>query len=118
MNFRLKRNLLVLALTQFFIFILSFITYKKVSLFSYINISFYVSSSLLLTSLLLYTIQNGFFDVIARSFNMFFSRGHGKRTFSEIPNLSEMVTINRKPLLLYGLINASLMVLALFVYYF
>jgi small-conductance mechanosensitive channel len=117
MDFHLKKKLQIFLLIQFFIFIFSFAFYKKISLLSYINISFCVSAGFLLTAMLLYTIQNGFFDTISKSFNMFFSRGHAKRKFADIPSLSEMITINRKPFLFYGVLNALFMVIAIFMYY-
>jgi len=117
-NFRLKKKLYTLIFTQLAIFIISFIYYRNFSLISYINISFLISAALLLTALLLYTIHTGFYDAISRSFNLVFSRGKEKRKFEDIPRLSEMVTIDEKPLLFHGLMNGLLMLIALMVYYF
>jgi hypothetical protein len=116
-KFNFKRKILVLAFTQLLILIISLIANKQITLLSYINISFYISSILLLTALLVYTIHSGFYDVIGKSFNLAFSRGH-KRKFEDIPALSELVTINQKPLVFYGLVNASFMAAALLVYYY
>ncbi|MFP5110930.1 DUF3899 domain-containing protein [Bacillaceae bacterium C204] len=118
MNYQLKKRLLIVVLTQLVIIAISFITYHKVSLLIYINISFYFTAVLLLTSLLVYTIHSGFFDVISRSFSLAFERGPNKRRFEEIPPLSELVTFNQKPLVFYGLMNGLLMTLALVIYYF
>jgi hypothetical protein len=112
-----KKRLIILAIIQLVIVTISFIFYRKVSLLSYINISFYFSSLLLLTSLLLFTVHSGFYDVITRSFSYAFSRGHNKRRFDEIPRLSELVTIDEKPLLFYGLVNGLFMAIALLVFY-
>ncbi|NRD78430.1 DUF3899 domain-containing protein [Bacillus sp. BRMEA1] len=119
MNFLHRKRMLLVTLTQAVIFLLSFIFYHKISLLSYINISFYISAVLLLFSLLVYTIQSGFYDVISRSLNFAasLSRGNEKRKFSDVPALSELVTINNKPLLFHGLINGSLMLIALLIYY-
>ncbi|WP_066071162.1 DUF3899 domain-containing protein [Neobacillus soli] len=117
MNFRFKKRLIILVFIQLAILVTSFIFHHKISLVSYINISFYITSFLLLTSLLLYTIQSGFYDIISRSFNLFFSRGQNKRSFEEIPRLSELITVDQKPLLFYGLFNGLFMVIALFIYY-
>lgn len=117
MNFRFKKRLIILAFTQLAIVVTSFIIEHKISLLSYINISFYITSFFLLTSLLLFTIHSGFYDVISRSFNLVFSRGQNKRSFEEIPRLSELITVDQKPLLFYGLLNAFFMVIALFIYY-
>ncbi|MDN3015078.1 DUF3899 domain-containing protein [Paenibacillus sp. BSR1-1] len=118
MKLRLRKQLIMVAFTQLAIFSLSFIFNHDISLLSYINISFYISAAFLLTALLLYTIHSGFYDVISRSFTLAFSRGHRNKKFSEIPGLSELVTVNQKPLLFIGLVNGFLMLLALFAYYF
>ena len=93
------------------------IFHKEISLLYYIDISFFFTSAFLLSALLLYTIHGGFFDTISRSFNFALSRGKEKRKFEEIPRLSEMITINEMPLLLHGVINGLLMVIALLTYY-
>jgi|SRR5579875_809954 len=116
MNFQHKKRIVAIALTQVVIVLLSFIFYHKISLLSYINISFYISAVFLLLSLLIYTIQSGFYDVISKSFNMIGSRGI-KRKFSEVPALSELVTINKKPLLVHGLVSGLFMLIALVIYY-
>ncbi|MBV7508517.1 DUF3899 domain-containing protein [Bacillus sp. sid0103] len=118
MTYLLKKRLLILSLSQLAIISISFIAYHKVSLLSYINISFYFSAVLLLTSLLVYTIHSGFYDVISRSFSFAFQRGQNKRRFDEIPPLSELVTFNHKPLVFYGLIIGLFMAIALVIYYF
>jgi hypothetical protein len=117
-NYRFRKRLLILVLTQVLILITSSFSKKGFSLLSYIDISFYVSALLLLISLLLYTINSGFFDVIGKSFNLAFSRGHNKRNFHDIPALSELITINQKPLLFHGLVNGLIMLAAIFLYYF
>jgi hypothetical protein len=118
MNFHIKRKILILAIYQVIIFLFAFIFYHKVSLLNYINISFYISGALLLTSFLVYTIHSGFFDVIFKSLNLAFSKGDAKRKWDEIPSLSRLITINNRPLLFYGLSNALFMLVALFFYYF
>ena len=109
--------MLVLALFQIAILIISLISYHKISLLSYINISFYITSALLITSLLISTIHSGFFDVISKSFNIAFTRGKDKRSWDEVPAISELITINQKPLLFYGFHTGLFMLIALFVYY-
>jgi len=114
---QLRKYFIFLTIIQVIICFLSYISFHKITLLYYINISFYVTFFFLLSSLLIYTIQGGFFDVIAKSFNFAFSRGQAKRKFDEIPSLSEMVTIQFKPLLLYGIATGALMLIALFIYY-
>ncbi|WHY87762.1 DUF3899 domain-containing protein [Neobacillus novalis] len=113
-----KKRLFVATLTQVAIIILSFIFYRNISLVSYINISFYFTAVFLLLALLIYTIQSGFYDVFSRSLNYAFSRGKDKRRFDEVPGLSQLITVNQKPLLFYGLFSGLLMMIALLAYYF
>jgi len=54
---------------------------------------------------------------MSKSLNLFFSRGKDKRRFEDIPGLSELITINGKPLFLHGLITGLLMAAALIVHY-
>lgn len=117
MKFQLKKRLLILASFQLGILFISFLIIHKITLLSYINISFYISAALLFTSLLIYTINTGFFDVMSKSLNLAFTRGNGKRKFEDIPSLSELVTISQKPLLFYGSITGLCMLIALFFYY-
>ncbi|MBT2653863.1 hypothetical protein J7E81_01205 [Bacillus sp. ISL-18] len=117
MKFNVKKNFIILSITQFIIVILCFIIHHKITLVSYIDISFYVTSGYILLSLLLFTIHSGFYDVMSKSLNLFFSRGKDKRRFEDIPGLSELITLNGKPLFLHGLITGLLMAVALIVHY-
>ncbi|ETI66090.1 DUF3899 domain-containing protein [Neobacillus vireti] len=114
----LKKRLFAVTLTQVAIFIISFLFYRNISLVSYINISFYFTAIFLLLALLIYTIQSGFYDVFSRSLNLAFSRGKDKRRFDEVPGLSQLITVNQRPLLFYGLVTGLLMMVALLAYYF
>jgi hypothetical protein len=112
-----KKRVKILTLFQIIIFLLSLISYHEISLLSYINISFYISLSLLLASLLIYTIHTGFFDVMFKSFNFAFSKGEHRRKWEDVPSLSELVSLNNRPLLFYGLTTGAFMAVALFFYY-
>lgn len=114
---KIKRKLTVLLLFQLVILATSMIFQHKITLLSYINISFYFSSALLFSALLTYTIQTGFFDVMSKSFTMVFSKGDEKKSYKDITPISELVSINQKPLLLYGALIGVFMLIALFVYY-
>lgn len=111
------KKFLILALLEFSIIILSVIFHHNITLLNYINISFYFSAAFLLSSLLVYTIQTGFFDVISKSFNRAFTKGRDRRSWDETPALSELVTFSQKPLLFYGTIIGIFMLIALFTYY-
>ncbi|MBT2697121.1 DUF3899 domain-containing protein [Bacillus sp. ISL-40] len=118
MKFRFKKKHYILAFTQLLILLISSFSKEGISLLSYIDISFYVSSLLFLTSLLLYTINSGSYDVIGKSFNLAFSRGQNNRKFEDIPALSELITFNPSPLLFHGLANGLLMLISCCLYYF
>ncbi|MBS4212145.1 MULTISPECIES: DUF3899 domain-containing protein [Neobacillus] len=112
-----NKSVFLVAFTQIVIFILSFIFYGEISIVSYINISFYISLALLLSFLLIFTIQSGFYDAISKSFNFTQSLKTNKRKFEDIPGLSQLVTIDKKPFLFYAIVNGILMLIALVVYY-
>lgn len=106
--------------SQILILLFSLFSHHEITLLSYINISFYITSSLLFTSLIIYTVNSGFFDTISYSFRTVFAgkaEGEKKKTFDEMTPLSELVTINANPLLMIGLLDFILMLSALYVYY-
>jgi hypothetical protein len=117
LNHRLKKRLSTLAFSQIAILILSFIFYHSITLLSYINISFYITALLLLSSLLIYTIQTGFFDTVSRSFRIPLLRGQDKQKLKDITPLSEIVALDKKPLLIYGFAIGLFMVIGLVIYY-
>ncbi|MBT2694274.1 DUF3899 domain-containing protein [Bacillus sp. ISL-55] len=106
--------------SQVLVFILSLVYQQRISLLSYINISFYIASILLLSSLIVFTVNSGFFDAISYSFRTVFAgkeEGGKKKSFDEMTPLSELVTINANPLLMVGLLDFFLMIAALYIYY-
>ena len=117
MKFNLKKNLIIISITQLVIVMISFISHHNITLNSYIDISFFITAGYILLSLLLFTIHSGFYDVMSKSFNHVLSRREEKRRFEDIPGLSELITINEKPLFLHGLITGLLMAAALIAYY-
>lgn len=107
-------------ISQLLILILSLVYHQSISLLGYINISFYIASTLIFLSLIVFTVNSGFFDAISYSFRSVFTGkedGEKKKSFDEMTPLSELVTINANPLLLVGLFNFILMLAALFIYY-
>lgn len=100
--------------------ILSLVYQQSITLLSYINISFYIASALLFSSLIVFTVNSGFFDTISYSFRTVFAgkeEGEKKKSFDEMTPLSELVTINANPLLMVGLLDFILMIAALYIYY-
>ncbi|CAM3770272.1 DUF3899 domain-containing protein [Mesobacillus thioparans] len=106
--------------SQLVVLFLSYIYYRNLTLLTYINISFYIASALLFTSLIVYTINSGFFDTMSNSFRTVFAKkeeGGKKKAFEEMTPLSELVTFNANPLLIIGIMNFAFMLAALYVYY-
>ncbi|MGA9224894.1 MAG: DUF3899 domain-containing protein [Mesobacillus sp.] len=106
--------------SQVFVVLLLLLYYKNFSLLNYINSSFYISSILLFTSLLVFTVTSGFFDAISFSFRTVFAgkeNGEKIKSIHEMTPLSEMVKINTNPILIVGLLDFVLMLAALSIYY-
>jgi hypothetical protein len=104
-----------------FILLCSLILYKEITLISFINLSFYVSSLLILFSLLVFVVQKGFFDGVSYGFRKLFKRNNKDRFGSyeqedEILPLSEMIRISFSPLLISGLILLLFMLIGLWIY--
>lgn len=111
----------VFSASQLTIFALSFFYYGKISLVPYINFSFYISSAFLFISLLVITVNSGFFDAMSYSFRAVFSsleEDGRKKEIHEMTPLSEMVTISPNPILAVGLLDLILMLAGLGFYYF
>lgn len=113
----LKRKLSMFVGIQLIIFMFTLVFNHKITLFNYINMSFYFSTILLLCYTLIFIIRTGFFDVVAKSFSALLTRRDENRKFSEIIPLSRLVTIDQKPLLQYGLATGAVMLIALLFYY-
>ncbi len=112
-----KLNLAFLLCSQLIIFILMFFS-NSISLLSYINKSFYITSLLLFISLAIFTVNTGFFDVVTKSFRLIFAgKDVTRETVDEMRPLSQIITINYSPLLFIGFINLALCLAALFFYY-
>ncbi|RSD29404.1 DUF3899 domain-containing protein [Mesobacillus subterraneus] len=104
--------------SQLLVTIISLVNYGGLSLLNYINISFYVASILLFTSLMVFTINSGFFDTMSYSFRTVFAgKEEKKKSFEEMTPLSELITFNANPLLVVGLLDFLLMLAALYIYY-
>ena len=104
-------------LSQLLVLILSLVYQQSITLLGYVNISFYIASILLFTSLIVFTVNSGFFDAISYSFRTVFAgKEEKKKSFDEMTPLSELVTINANPLFLVGLLDFILMLAALYVY--
>lgn len=102
--------------SQIAVLLLSLISYQELTLLIYINISFYISSMIIFVSLLVFTVNSGFFDTMSYSFRTIFS-GETKKQMDEMIPLSEMIGINANPFLIVGLIDFFTMLAGLVVYY-
>ncbi|MBO1511619.1 DUF3899 domain-containing protein [Metabacillus bambusae] len=100
--------------------LLSFFIYQKLTLLSFINISFVIAGSLLFLSLLTMTVKGGFFDGISYGFRrMFVSKGQelSKKEINEMTPVSELLNFDHFPILFCGLLMTASMLVALFIYY-
>jgi hypothetical protein len=107
----------IFFILQILIFITSLLYNNKVTLLSYINITFYFASAFLLSALLIYVIRTGFFDTVTKGFSKAFSRDHENTKIAEITPLSKLVSISQKSLFIYGLLLTICMTIALIIYY-
>lgn len=118
MKIKYKHVFTLLLVSQFIIFLFCLAFYHEVSLLAYINISFYVASAFVFCSLSIFTINTGFFDTIVKSSRLVFKRkGVDKQELEELRPFSQIITIDYLPILVNGILIASLMLLALFIYY-
>ncbi|WP_158555875.1 DUF3899 domain-containing protein [Peribacillus glennii] len=98
------------------IFLLSFLLYREISLLHFINISFYISGTLLCLSLFSMVIQTGFFDRIFFGFRTVMTRGDNSGK-EKITPLSELVSFRYNAMLASGILLLSFMLVALIFYY-
>ncbi|MDQ0413616.1 MULTISPECIES: DUF3899 domain-containing protein [Mesobacillus] len=118
MRTRFRKIFIGFSLSQFIVLILSLLDQQTITLLSYINISFYIASILIFTSMVVFTVHSGFFDAISYSFRTVFAGKEEKNhSRNDITPLSELITINANPLFLVGLFDFLLMLSALYVYY-
>lgn len=100
--------------------LLSIFIYGRLTLLHLINISFYISATLLFVSLLTITVKGGFFDGITYGFRRMF-RVKGKELtkveVNEMIPVSELFSLDHKPLFITGLLMTVLMLAGLFIYY-
>jgi hypothetical protein len=115
----MKKIIYLLTASQAAILAWSFAWHSEVALMHYINISFYFASILLLVSLLIYTINSGFFDNISRSFRQIFAPkgSYTNKEKGELIPLSEIISVNYHPLVIVGFLNLLMMFIALTIYY-
>ncbi|MCD7034966.1 DUF3899 domain-containing protein [Metabacillus sp. GX 13764] len=116
----MKKTILLFFISFAVSVILCFIVYHSFDLLAFINMSFLVSFFLLLSGLFLYVTQEGFFDSITYGFRRVFqSKGSelSKEEVDEMAPLSELVSLNLKPLFLSGAGLAAVMAVCLLIYY-
>jgi hypothetical protein len=118
MKFNIKLIITIFLASQMVLFLLSFILYRNISLLHYINLSFYISFIQLSFSLMVFTVNTGFFDITARSFRVMFSGKHTtKEEIKEMTPLSQIFSFNYFPILISGIINLLFMLIGLYLYY-
>lgn len=106
--------------SQIIVLVISLAFFREISMLNYINISFYIASFLLFASLLVFTVNSGFFDTISYSFRTVFTAKDEegkKKAFDEVTPLSELITFNTHPFLMVGLLDFFAMLAGLYYYY-
>lgn len=115
-----KKSFLYFIVSLSLTFLFSFIFYKKLSLLSFINTSFYATLLLLCIFLFATTVKGGFFDRIVLGFRRtFVSNGKEltKKEVNEMTPLSELMKFDHTPFLISGLMLFILMLIGLILYY-
>ena len=115
--FKKKKLFSLTAATLLVTLILSLLLHKEISLLHFINISFYFCYTYISIGLLIYVVNNGFFDGISYSFRKIFRRNNNEDEAEEIVPLSEMVTIPHSLLLKSGVILVFIICISLVLYY-
>ncbi|MFE8700377.1 DUF3899 domain-containing protein [Cytobacillus sp. FJAT-54145] len=113
-----RPTIFLFLISQLAIILISIFNYQSVTLLHYINISFYISCLFLFTSLIIFTVNTGFFDRITKSFRLIFSgKDVTKEMVEEMRPLSQVISFNYSPILMNGILNTFLMLIALSIYY-
>jgi hypothetical protein len=105
------------------IFLLSYLFQETISLLTFINFTFFISSFYIFLYLLIFVTKGGFFDGITYSFRRFTKQMSRTETYTaddleEMVLPSEMLKYrNSTPIILNGLILFGIMLLSLMVYY-
>lgn len=117
---RNKKSFTLFIVSLIAVILLSFFIYQKLTLLSFINISFYFGITLLFIAAFTMTIKGGFFDGITYGFRRLFeSKGKelSKKEVDEMIPVSELLDFDHTPFLLSGLMVTGVMLIALFIYY-
>lgn len=119
MKKQINQIIILFSISQTIIFLLSFLILKDISLLHYINISFYIGSIFIFLSLLIITVNSGFFDVVSNSFRLFFAgKSMTKKEVEEMRPLSKVITFNYSPIFMNGVLIIIFMLVALYIYSF
>lgn len=113
----MRKILMWTAMALGFVFLISFIAHREITLLHFINITFYISGGLLLISLFTMVIQKGFFDAISYSFRTVFESSESREKREKKTPLSELISFQYSALVGVGLILLLFVLGGLFVYY-
>ncbi len=115
-----KKSFTLYIVSILSVILLSFLIYQKLTLLSFINISFYFGITLLFVAAFTITLKGGFFDGITYGFRrLFVSKGRelSKEEVDEMIPVSELLDFDHSPFLISGLMVTGTMILALLIYY-
>ncbi|MCV9887054.1 DUF3899 domain-containing protein [Metabacillus halosaccharovorans] len=118
---RTNRSVTLIIVSLCLTNLLSFIIYQKLTILSFINISFFFALGLLFISFFTITVKGGFFDGITYGFRrMFVSKGKelSKQEVNEMTPVSELLTFDHSPFLTSGLVMTGIVVIGTILYYY
>lgn len=118
---RTNRSVTLIIVSLCLTILLSFIIYQKLTILSFINISFFFALGLLFISFFTITVKGGFFDGITYGFRrMFVSKGKvlSKQEVNEMTPVSELLTFDHSPFLTSGLVMTGIVVIGTVLYYY
>lgn len=115
-----KKTTLLIVIPLLLSFFLPIFLGYQLSLKSFINILFSISSMYLFLTLLTFTVKSGFYDAVTFSFRRFFianGKNLSNKEADHIIPLSNLITFDQTPFLFSGLTLFVIMLVSLFIYY-
>jgi membrane protein YdbS with pleckstrin-like domain len=123
MNISIRTSLIIFSILLLATFGTSWIYYGEITLLSFINTSFIISSVFIFISLFTLVVQKGFFDGITYSFRRIFASSQPDKELEEDirnemrPPSELLQPVSTQQILLASLLLLICMLIALFMYY-
>ncbi|MEA3322172.1 MAG: DUF3899 domain-containing protein [Bacillota bacterium] len=123
MNISIRTSLIIFSILLLATFGTSWIYYGEITLLSFINTSFIISSVFIFISLFTLVVQKGFFDGITYSFRRIFASSQPDKELEEDirnemrPPSELLQPVSTQQILLASLLLLICMLISLFMYY-